>query len=161
MKKNGILWLFAVLIIITAGCSKDEESEIAPITYSSENHSILNSNASLYKEIMGEWKLVKAIPEGDTLLGIDYFCFYPDCSFTCNNVTESGTFHGKFEVNEQHNWEVGTIDYKHLPTNYCLWLYNDIEAFATFPFVIEGDKMHINVGGPSYVYSAFMFERVK
>lgn len=147
MKKIFCLTMAALFMMSLCGCSNDDGDNL---TYDNP-----------YKDIIGEWKLVKAIPEGDTLLGIDFFCFYPDSSFTCNNVTESGTFHGKFEVNEQQNWEVGTIDYKHLPTNYCLWLYNDIETFATFPFVIEGDKMHINVGGPSYVYSAFMFERVK
>ena len=147
MKKKFCLTMAALFMMLLCGCSNDDGDNL---TYDNP-----------YKDIIGEWKLVKAIPEGDTLLGIDFFCFYPDSSFTCNNVTESGTFHGKFEVNEQQNWEVGTIDYKHLPTNYCLWIYNDIETFATFPFVIEGDKMHINVGGPSYVYSAFMFERVK
>ena len=147
MKKKFCLTMAALFMMSLCGCSNDD------------GDNLIYDNPC--KDIIGEWKLVKAIPEGDTLLGIDFFCFYPDSSFTCNNVTESGTFHGKFEVNEQQNWEVGTIDYKHLPTNYCLWLYNDIETFATFPFVIEGDKMHINVGGPSYVYSAFMFERVK
>lgn len=153
-----------LLIIILAGCSKDEESEIAPITYSSENHSILNSNASLYKEIMGEWKLVKTIPEGNTLIGVDYMCFYSDSIYTYHFVPDSKTYQGKFEIIERDNWEVPTIDYKHLPTNYWLKLVRQSDYSEDpweYPFVIENNKMHINLGGWTYSYTAYMFERVK
>ena len=66
-----------------------------------------------------------------------------------------------FEIVEQDYWEVPTIDYKQLPTNYYLRLFRGADFYEDFPFVIEDNIMHINVCGPTYFYTAFMFERVK
>ncbi|MBQ5982002.1 MAG: hypothetical protein IJL54_07545 [Prevotella sp.] len=156
MKKNLLILLSFLLMIITAGCSNDDYSNAI-----SHKDSCISGDALLYKEIMGEWKLIKAIPDGNTLMGINYFCFYSDGSSTYHFAQESKTYQGKFEIVERDNWKVSTIDYKSIPTNLYLRLYRDADYYEDFPFVIDGSKMHINVWGFTYTYTAFMFERIK
>lgn len=145
-----------MLIIGFVGCNKDDDSN--NLSY---KESCISGDSSLYKEIMGEWELVKAIPEGNTLNGIDYFSFYPEGSYTYHFVPESKTYQGKYEIIERENWAIPTIDYKYLPTNYFLRLFRGADFCEDFPFVIEGNIMNINVWGYTYIYTAFMFERVQ
>jgi hypothetical protein len=162
MKK--ILFMMGLLLslgLFSACSSNEEEMDNDPSSGLISNKDSCISRASLYKEIMGEWQLVKAIPEGNTIMGSDYFCFYPDTSYTYHHVGESKTYQETFEIVEQDYWEVPTIDYKQLPTNYYLRLFRGADFYEDFPFVIEDNIMHINVCGPTYFYTAFMFERVK
>ena len=90
MKKVFLLMSILLSLGMFCACSNDDETLTKNDNgQESESYSVNEPLSSLYNNILGEWKLVKAIPEGDTLLGIDFFCFYPDSSFTCNNVTES------------------------------------------------------------------------
>ena len=61
MKKKLFFVMCFLLIIGFAECNKDDNSN-------NINHkeSCLSGDASLYKEITGEWKLAKAIPKGNT-----------------------------------------------------------------------------------------------
>ena len=156
-----MMGLLLSLGLFSACSSNEEEMDNDPSSGLISNKDSCISRASLYKEIMGEWQLVKAIPEGNTIMGSDYFCFYPDTSYTYHHVGESKTYQETFEIVEQDYWEVPTIDYKQLPTNYYLRLFRGADFYEDFPFVIEGNIMHINVCGPTYFYTAFMFERVK
>ena len=156
MKKVLNILMCLLLIVIFAGCSKDDDSNDI-----SHNESCISGDTSLYKEILGEWELVKAIPEGNTFNGIDYFCFYPDGSYTYHYNPESKTYQRIFEIIERDNWDIPTIDYKHIPTNYYLRLLRGADFCEDFPFVIEGNLMHINIWGYTYFFTAFMFERVK
>lgn len=70
-------------------------------------------------------------------------------------------YQGKYEIIKRDDWKLGTIDYKYLPTKYWLRLFQSADFYEDFPFVIESNKMHINLGGFTYIYTAFMFERVK
>ena len=167
MKKVFLLMSILLSLGMFCACSNDDETLTKNDNgQESESYSVNEPLSSLYNNILGEWKLVKAIPEGNTLRGINYFCFYPDTSYIYHyvsdpNVPESKTYQGKFEIVEQDNWEVPTIDYKHLPTNHYLRLFGSADFYEDFPFVIEDNIMHINVYGPTYFYTAFMFERVK
>jgi len=156
MKRN--LYMMSVLLSLGlfSACSSNEDG-----MYNDPNKDSCISRASLYKEIMGEWKLVKAIPEGNTIMGSDYFCFYPDTSYTYHHVGESKTYQNTFEIVEKDYFEVPTIDYKYLPTNYYLRLFRGADFYEDFPFVIEGNIMHINSEGARFHYSAYMFERIK
>lgn len=169
MKK--ILFMMGLLLslgLFSACSSNEEEMDNDPSSGLISNKDSCISIASLYKEIMGEWKLVKEIPEGERacFFDMDYFCFYPDTSYTCslqsiNHVGESETYQNTFEIVEKDYFEVPTIDYKYLPTNYYLRLFRGADFYLDFPFVIEGNIMHINSEGARFHYSAYMFERIK
>ena len=167
MKKILFVLIGVLLIIGSVGCSKDGEPEIIPVEEGNDNSSnggmseMDEETASLFKEIMGEWKLVETIPEGHTLSGIDYFCFYPDGTCTYHSAPESKTYQGKFDIIKGDNWNVPTTDDRSLPTNYRLRIFGGDELCQVFPFVIEGNKMHINILGFTYFFTALMFERVK
>ncbi len=165
MKTITITMCF-LLTIGLAGCGKDGEPEIIPVEEGNDNSSngwmseMDEETTSLFQEIMGEWKLVEAIPESHTLSGIDYFCFYPDGTCTYHSAPESKTYQGKFDIIKGDNWNVPTTDYRSLPTNFRLRIFGGDELCQVFPFVIEGKKMHINILGFTYIHTALMFERV-
>lgn len=159
MKKVQLTFMYLLLIFIWAGCSEDKDLEID--SKKSETVTNQDSIASLYKVIIGEWKLIKSIPEGNTLKGINHFSFYSDSSYVIHFVPEARTYQGKYEIIKRDDWKLGTIDYKYLPTKYWLRLFQSADFYEDFPFVIESHKMHINLGGFTYIYTAFMFERVK
>ena len=157
MKKATLFLLTGFLLtIISAGCSKDDELGNDPIN--SETGTNQNPKALLYKEIIGGWKLVKTIPEEETFWGIDYFYFSSDGSCTYHHKLQSKFYKVKYDIIERDDWKVPTIDYRSLPTSFHLRLFPD--HYGPFPFVIEGNKMHINAMAYYYTYTAFMFERV-
>ncbi len=164
MKKSGymlILPMLLTLVLGVVGCSSD----------SNEDNSVLGESQSTfdkkpYEAILGEWMLVKTVPE-NALGGVDYLVFYSDSTFAYRNVESKNELlkGGKYEIVNQ-DCNVGTVDMQQLPSKYHIRLTYPEKSLdghilvSDYPFIIEGNKMHLHLDY-AYIYTSYMFEHVK
>ncbi len=125
----------------------------------------INESPEISNYILGEWKLVKAIPEES---GFDYVNFLSDSSYYyTSSRTGAIKYEGKYSIIKK-DCEVGTVDYQTLQSNYSIRLYPYInqlnnyqeDIYVEHPFIILDDMMHLYTPF-AYTYSAQMFKRIK
>ena len=81
MKKNGILWMFAVLIIISAGCSNDDDLS-AGCDDCSDCYEILFCNKGEEKATA----IVYGKPQGINEPNVNDYLIFPVGNINLNNV---------------------------------------------------------------------------
>lgn len=157
-----ILSMLLALVPGVMGCSADSNEDDSVLR---ESQSTFNKNP--YKAILGEWMLVKSVPEMNSLGGIDYLVFYSDSTFAYHNVSfKNELLKGrKYEIVNQ-DCNVGTVDMQLLPSKYRIRLIYSEKSLDghslvfDYPFLIEGNKMHLHLEY-AYTYTSYLFEHVK
>ena len=161
----------AVLLMLGFACCSSDDGEAVITNGEVEvtgEEAESTSADSIHKAILGEWKFTKSATGSESLSGVDRLVFYSDSTFAYH-LTSSGDemLKGwKYEI-VNYDCNVGTVDMQQIPSKYLLRLfYSEESGFDGRPlaydycFIIEGNKMHLYMEY-TYVYTSYLFERVK